>query len=340
MRTTRLIITLLLNIATVSLFAQAGAGMKYGNNRKAYTDSIKNSNYKWIFPAWGKKLTKKGFDVPYPIGIMINPFIASQKVNISDLQVGFNGNEPVALDFIKFSEVKANLQSVTVRPDLWVLPFLDVYGIAGASYAQTNVSISDPVAFSTKANFHGSTFGIGTTLAGGYHGIITIIDINHTWSFMNNIDGSAQATMFTPRIGYNFLFKQKPYRNVAVWAGVPGFFINTTTQGTFSLSGKININKDALEEIVQETAAWYQDLKPAQQKVVKEIAQKLLDKISGIDIKDAYVNYSLKKRPASNWSMCVGAQYQFNHSWQVRTEIGFLGGRKSLLLSANYRFRR
>lgn len=319
--------------------AQAGTGMKYGNNRKAYTDSIKNSNYHWVFPAWGKRLTRKGFDVAYPIGIMLNPFIASQKVNISDLKVGFNGNEPVPLDFIRFSEVKANVQTITARPDLWIFPFMDIYGIAGVSYAQTNVGVSSPVQFSTKANFHGSTFGVGTTLAGGYHGIITIIDLNHTWSYFDKINGSVQASMFTPRIGYNFLFKQKPWQNIAVWVGAPGIFVNNETEGTFDLSGKVNINKDVLEQIVQETADWYKTLKPAQQAVVKQIAQKLLDKINGLDIKDAYINYSLKKRPVSNWSMCIGAQYQLSHSWQLRTELGFLGGRQSLLLSANYRMR-
>ena len=51
------------------------------------------------------------------------------------------------------------------------------------------------------------------------------------------------------------------------------------------------------------------------------------------------ISYSLIKKPTSNWNMCVGTQFQASHRWQFRTEFGFLGGRESILISGNYRFR-
>ena len=88
-------------------FSQAGAGEKPGPRNQAYVDSIKASNYIWTFPAWGKKISKRGIDIPYPVGIMTNVYVGSQDVNISDLAVGFNGNPLVPLDFIKFGKVTA-----------------------------------------------------------------------------------------------------------------------------------------------------------------------------------------------------------------------------------------
>jgi hypothetical protein len=323
-----------------TLWCRGQGGSKYGPRYEAYIDSIRHQDYKWKFPIWGKRLAKRGFDLTYPVGIMINGYAGSQKVNISDLKVGFNGGEMVPLDFVKFGDVQANIQSVSVRPDLWVLPFMDIYAIAGTSYAQTKVTLVEPMLFSTEAKFTGTTFGLGTTLAGGYHGIITIIDINHTWTRMSNIDGTIQTTMFTPRLGYNFLFPEHPGRTLAVWVGTMGCFVNRTTEGTINLADiTSDVAKEKLQEIKDETAAWYQQLTPAQKAVVKPIAEKLIDKMDGIDVKDATISYSLKKRPVSDWSLCLGAQLQLNHRWQMRTEVGFLGGRSSLLLSGNYRFR-
>ena len=112
-----------LDVGFPSLFGQAGTGSNYGPKHAAYIDSIKNSEYTWKLPIWGKKVSKRGIDLPYNAGIMLNTYIGSQKILISDLKVGVNGKDPVPLDFIKFGEVKAKIQNITVRPDVWLLPF-------------------------------------------------------------------------------------------------------------------------------------------------------------------------------------------------------------------------
>jgi len=340
MKTAYAILIFLLLFSGKLAFSQAGAGDKAGGARnQAYVDSIKNSNYIWTFPAWGKKISKRGIDIPYPVGIMTNIYVGSQDVNISDLQVGFNDGPLIPLDFIKFGKVTANIQTVTVRPDVWVLPFMDLYGIVGINRAQTSVEVVSPIKFNTQANFKGYTYGFGTTFAGGYHGFITIIDFNHTWSFLDKIDDAVQATMVTPRLGYNFHF-DNPIKTVAFWVGTTGFFVNRTTQGTINLSDlqSTSVSDADLTGIINGTSDWLDNLTPAQKLVLKQIAEKIRDKIEG-GSGDATISYSLKKRPTHTWSMLVGGQYQFSHRWQVRTEVGFLGGRTSLLLSGNYRFR-
>ena len=49
---------------------QGQAGAKLGPAYQAYIDSIKNKPYPYIFPIWGKRLAKKGFDLPLAAGIM------------------------------------------------------------------------------------------------------------------------------------------------------------------------------------------------------------------------------------------------------------------------------
>ena len=218
-------------------------------------------------------------------------------------------------------------------------PLLGVYAIAGGSFAQTNVNVTAPFNFTTEAEFTGKTFGLGTTLAGGYHGMILIVDLNHTWTTMENISGTIQSTMLDSRVGMNFLLN-KPATSAAFWIGGMGIFINRTTEGTIDLSDLTsNSSRPELDGIVNETTVWYQQLAAPQKEVVKYLAQKTIDKRSGVDVEGTTISYFLIKKPTSNWSMVVGGQYQFSHRRQVRTELGFLGGRESVLLSANYRFR-
>jgi hypothetical protein len=307
--------------------------------RQKYIDSIKHSNYPYTFPAWGKRVVKKGIDMPLPAGVMVNYFAGSQLINISDLQVGFNNSPLVPLDFVKFGQIKANFQSVSTRVDLWTLPFFNVYGIFGETFASTDVNIVEPFNFSTSAKFKGPTTGFGVSVGGAMYGIFGIMDYNNTWSFLDKIKGTVYTQSYSPRIGHAINFKSHPDRNVTLWVGASGIFIGRTTEGTIKIS---DINSTAaqaeLDKIKNETADWYQTLTPAQKVVVKQIAQAFSDKTAGLDLKDASISYSLKKRATSNWSMLVGGQFQFNHRWQFRSEAGFLGGRKSILASINYRF--
>ncbi len=45
---------------------------KVRSKHQIYTDSLKNVEYKYTFPILGQGAYRKGFDIPYPIGIMGN----------------------------------------------------------------------------------------------------------------------------------------------------------------------------------------------------------------------------------------------------------------------------
>src|SRR4029078_7949411 len=124
---TKLVLIFLLATSTTGLSQYS----EYTKNpfHEAYHDSLKKMNYPYTFPLWGKKAYKKGFDIPYPWGIGANYFWAKQEVKISNIKVGFNGKEPVDLtNVIQFGRITAEANAYTIRPDLFVLPFLSVYG--------------------------------------------------------------------------------------------------------------------------------------------------------------------------------------------------------------------
>jgi len=78
-------------------------------------------------------------------------------------------------------------------------------------------------------------------------------------------------------------------------------------------------------------------------KQLLELVQWIKSKSTGgnaikIAVADQVLRYGMDKSPAGEWNMVVGAQYQLNKKWMLRTEGGIIGDRKSFLLSLNYRF--
>ena len=59
---------------------------------------------------------------------------------IDNLKVGFHNGEMYDLDeVVRFDKAVATAHAVTIRPDVWLFPFLDVYGIFGYGAASTDV---------------------------------------------------------------------------------------------------------------------------------------------------------------------------------------------------------
>src|SRR5690606_15346833 len=108
------------------------ANTKVKSKHEAYTDSLKQVDYNYVFPLLGQKAYKMGIDIPYPAGIMGNFLWMKQGVVLNDLQLGIaseNLDIPLTdVEFIQFGDNTNSAYSVNVRPDLWILPFLNVYG--------------------------------------------------------------------------------------------------------------------------------------------------------------------------------------------------------------------
>lgn len=93
---------------------------------------MKNVEYNYIFPILGQGAYKEGFDIPYPIGIMTNFLWIDQGIEITNLQLGLNTDNidipRTSVDFIEFGENRNSSFAFNVRLDIWIFPFLNVYG--------------------------------------------------------------------------------------------------------------------------------------------------------------------------------------------------------------------
>lgn len=311
-------------------------------NQYIQADTVKEK-YPYTFPIFGNFLHDIGIDLPYPMGVMVNSFYGIQKIVITDIAVGFEDGLGPGLPLtditrlIEFEDVKATAYNINFRPDIWVLPFLNVYGIVGKSWTKSDVKITYPVSFNAVAELEGMSFGVGMTFAGGFGHYFTVLDWNNTWSYMSNFDEPVRARVLSPRIGRTFKLK-KEESNYGIWVGAMRVRLGGVTSGYVRLGDVLPSETwERRDEIVSDYYEWYNSIDENKQNVADEILTPMVEGLANSN-GDATVRYSLGKESKAEWNMLVGGQYQFNKHWQIRTEFGFLGERSSWLLSANYRF--
>ena len=291
---------------------------------------------------------------------------------IDNLSVGFNNGPQTNVDeVIRFDDSKAATSAVTLRPDIWLFPFLNVYGLFGKAKTSTTIDAAlwlpdsannwtEVTAFSTKAEFNATTFGFGLTpTLGVNHGWLAL-DMNMAWTDVDALDKPVFTFVFGPRMGKTFNLKT-PDRSIAFWAG--GFRVKFTsaTAGSINLSevmdfsgaqGKVDQGYIMVEDARIQVDAWWNSLTPEQQQnpvnqARYETANRALENAGGLlsavdgalsTASTSTVQYSLDKELANMWNVVVGTQYQINRHYMIRAEIGFLGSRKQFLTGLQYRF--
>lgn len=366
-----IVFILFLCVSSYGLKAQVYSNKVVGQKNLSQTDSLKTSKYPFLLPIWGAKVTEKGYDLPLPAGLSVQYIWMKQDLIIDDLYVGFNNGPQYNLDeIIRFDNSISEANGVNIRPDIWLLPFLNIYGIFAISKPSTTVNFgvwlpdttgawNEALTASTIAEFDAFSVGFGLTPTIGVAGGFLALDMNFTWTDISALDKPAFSFIFDPRFGKTFKFKKE--RNLAVWVGAFRWNIKSETKGSLALSdimdtgelgGKIDEGLIKVDEAHQQVDMWWTDLSPIEQanpinKAKYETATKAIETAGNFLTRldgaansagNSTIQYSLSKRPALMWNFVVGGQFQLNKNWMVRAEYGFLGSRQQFFTGLQYRF--
>lgn len=318
------------------------ASRKLSKKQEAYIDSLKNVEYNYIFPIWGQKVYEKGFDIPYPAGAMANYIWMKQGIVIDNFKLGFNTIEPQPIDIIQFGTNTNTSYAVNFRPDLWILPFLNVYGLFGYGSSTTEVNLVSPVNFYSSVTQNMSTNGFGVMSGFGLGPVWVAVDANWTWTKPELLEDAVLAKVLGVRMGKTFQFTNHPERNIAFWLGGMRARMNSETVGQIRMKDALPPETwDRIDQIVSDYNNWYDQnydgLNPVQKKAVDEVLDPLVERLDSRD-GSTIVSYSMDKAPEQEWNMLIGGQFQLNKRWMLRSEVGLVGDRKSFLASINYRF--
>lgn len=351
--------------------AQVTTDKVLGPKHEVLIDSLKHTTYPYLLPIWGQKVKNKGFSMPLPVGASVQYLWQESDIIINNLQVGFNHGPMYNMDdIVRIENAVTTTNGYNFRPDFYVFPFLNVYGILAKSKTSTAIDaglwipdsssswkkISD---FSTKADFNATTMGFGLTPMIGVGGFFFTLDMNFSWSDIDELEKPAYVFVLGPRLGKNIRLKKE--RSIALWAG--GFRVHMKSGTTGSLNvgellpvaewqQKVSGAQQKVGEAQGQVDTWWADLTPTEQKNPVNIAKheaanaaltktgQVLNSVSQAvnSAGDATVQYSLEKKPKDKWNFILGSQFQLTNNWMLRVEYGFLSSRHQLIAGLQYRF--
>jgi hypothetical protein len=172
-------------------------------------------------------------ELPRPWGVGIDFYTMDQDYNIKDLKFALPG---VSLGDPSKIKVSNEVQHFDIQGDVWLLPFLNVFGIIGRVDIDTFVDFSEadieglPINLGKlPVSFNGTVYGGGFTLAYGTESWFT--SVTTVWTTTNtsgDLNSSVDSTSVQPRIG---LLRS----NWRFWAG--GMYLKTDEkhEGVFEL---------------------------------------------------------------------------------------------------------
>lgn len=257
--------------------------------------------YQRTFPMWAQEAIDLGHKLPKPYGFSMT-YVKMKQPLIVD-SVTFSGIGPIIDDLVKIGTSTAQQESetLTFRGDVWLLPFLNVYGILGYTQGSSTAVVNPIINIGSgirvgelpfELNFKGVTYGAGTTIVGGIDNWFALLDINYTNTALNILDGEISSIVVSPRIGYRWTFKG---HDMQLWTGAMYQNVDQTFAGNLkdidiNLPGRLGSGKFRVE-------------------------QHLEDK----------------------WNSLIGGQAAITSNVDLLMEAG-VGTRRSLMVSLGYRF--
>ena len=351
---------------------QVFSNKEVGKKNTELIDSLKKSEYPYALPIWGKKVTRMGYDLPYPSGISVQYFRQQSDFIIDNLKVGFNNGPMYEVDgLVRFDKAVSTASAVSVRPDVWLFPFLSVYAIIGRTQASTDIGFGvwipdsnnvdqEILSAESKVDFNATTAGFGLTPTIGVAGGFLALDMNVAWTDVPQLDKPAMTFVFGPRFGKNFKLRD-PRKSIAVWVGGFRVKLNSGTSGSIALSdvlpvdelgGNIETGIEKVGDAQDQVDTWWAGLSDEEQnnpinQAKYERANAVLDRAGQIlvsadnalnTITNSTVQYSMDKRVKDAWNFIIGSQFQLNKHFMMRVEAGFLGSRTQVMAGLQYRF--
>ncbi|MDE2641825.1 MAG: hypothetical protein OSB55_03590, partial [Verrucomicrobiota bacterium] len=195
--------------------------------------------------------------------------------------------------------LESRATSTTAKLDAWLLPFLNVYGVAGYVDGETVASgfsvnglppaMASLLPSSFSIAYSGPIYGAGITLAAGYNQYFALLDANYTESDLDIGESTIEAFVVSPRIGI--------------------------TGNLGGLEGSLYVG------------AMYQDIDENQNGTVNF-------PVMGQAVP---VGYRVISEAENKWNYLVGANLKASESWNYGIEVGF-SDRTHAMATLNYRF--
>jgi hypothetical protein len=212
--------------------------------QEAAKDTVKAvpAEKRWssFLPFMKDEALKRGIELPRPFGAGAVFYHLDRDIKVTDLRLGRNGAPPVSVSEFATLASNSKVDNLNAKLDVWLLPFLNVYGIVGtvANESATTVSVTLPPLLpngsprtrtvTVPTSIRGTVAGVGITLAGGYGPYFMVYDANAAQADLN-FDEKFKVVVSSIRGGWNGTVGSRPLR---AWASVMDWNTFATATGT------------------------------------------------------------------------------------------------------------
>jgi len=197
-----------------------------------------------FLPIFGRTVREKGFDLPYPFGLSVNYIHVDRDIEVKKLRVSVSGGPEIDLDPLLQVGANSSVDVVVGRLDVWLLPFLNVYGYGGHQYNKSDADIDvtippvgpfPPVSSRVHGSgkLEGPVYGGGFQVAGGYEWWFLTAGADFAFADFDEFDSDFSGRVYGVRTGWQGAFRKIGLR---AWTGASYFDTRTTVKGRFVLS--------------------------------------------------------------------------------------------------------
>ena len=286
---------------------------------------VTGAKWEHSLPFMAQKAIDLGFDLPKPYGISIIPVVMNQDMILTNLDLSINDGAVNDIDFISFGTPSSESNSLQVKLDAWLFPFMNIYGTFGWVDGGARMPVifkgSDllsaiglgarcdggplqpemcvrTIAAEVNPSFQGKNFTVGANLATGWKKMFVVLPFSYTWTDLEGKDDSVEAINISPRVGVT--------SDIGGWGAMSTYIGATYFDSTNVVSDTFFVDTSAsgVPELGDSTA----------------------------------LNYKIDQTNKDKWNYVIGFNWSFSRTWSVQAEAGFGGSRSNFISSMTYRY--
>ena len=276
-------------------------------------------------PFMAQKAIDLGYDLPGPFGISIIPVTMRQDMNLNGLAVSVNGGPTGDIDFVDFATPSVDSDTLQVKLDAWLFPFMNVFAVVGLLDGSSTVPViiqgedlmnfinlgsrcdgglaqpgicTRTLAEAAKPEYGGESYTLGTTLATGWDKMFVALPLTYTRTNLDNKDDYVEAYSVSPRIGVT--------GDAGNWGSISTFIGATYLDSTNKITDTVTFDTSdsGVPELGDTTT----------------------------------LEYTVDQSNKDKWNYLIGFNWSITQNWGAHAEAGFGGSRSNFISSMTYRF--
>lgn len=196
-------------------------------------EAFESTNY---FPLWPPAFQNER--MPLPMGLGLTYYFQDQNYKLAEIDIDTSLFDPSMID--DQVSIENLTTEMNVKFDVWVLPFVNIFGLIGKVKGETNVELGSLYS-DLDIKYDGLVYGTGANIALGWRSMFISLNTTYTETNLNDRESAVEAWIISPKAGLN-LVGLGVIRELAIWSGAMYQEYDEFHRGHILIEGIGNVN--------------------------------------------------------------------------------------------------